>query len=104
VYVVAFGGGQGKWQVSANGAARRPQWSKDGKELYYLDPTFNLFAVPVKDIGGALQFGAPQTLVSNWSAPEVYFDVSPDARKSCSTGFRSRWANLSPWLQISRRG
>jgi eukaryotic-like serine/threonine-protein kinase len=81
VYVVAFGGGQGKWQVSANGAARRPQWSKDGKELYYLDPTFNLFAVPVKDIGGALQFGAPQTLVSNWSAPEVFFEVSPDGKR-----------------------
>jgi len=55
--VVAFGSGQGKWQVSANGGAQ-PQWSKDGKELYYMDPTYNLFAVPVKDAGGALQFGA----------------------------------------------
>ena len=80
VYVVPFGGGQGKWQVSANGGTR-PQWSKDGKELYYMDPTFNLFAVPVTNAGGALQFGAAQKLVSNWSAPQVIYDVSPDGKK-----------------------
>jgi Tol biopolymer transport system component len=80
VYVVAFGGGQGKWQVSADGGAR-PLWSKDGKELYYMDRTFSLFAVPVKDAGSALQFGAPQSLVSNWSAPQVFYDISPDGKK-----------------------
>jgi eukaryotic-like serine/threonine-protein kinase len=80
VYVVPFGGGQGKWQVSANGGTR-PQWSKDGKELYYMDPTFNLFAVPVANAGGALQFGTAQKLVSNWSAPQVIYDVSPDGKR-----------------------
>jgi len=80
VYVAAFGGGQGKWQVSANGGTL-PRWSKDGKELYYIDRTFNIFAVPVKDSGGVLQFGAPQTLVSNWSAPQPLYDVAPDGKK-----------------------
>jgi serine/threonine protein kinase/Tol biopolymer transport system component len=80
VFVVAFGGGQGKWQVSARGGAA-PRWSKDGKELYYMDQTYNLFAVPVKDAGGALQFGAAQNLVSSWSAPQVFYDVSPDGKK-----------------------
>jgi Tol biopolymer transport system component len=80
VYVIAFGGGQGKWQVSSNGGGR-PQWSKDGKELYYMDPAYNLYAVPVKDTGSALQFGVPQTLVSNWSAPQVFYDVAPDGKK-----------------------
>jgi Tol biopolymer transport system component len=80
VYVVAFGGGTGKWQVSANGGGR-PRWSKDGKELYFLDYTFNLFAVPVKNVGGALQFGAAQMLVPNTSAPQVFYDVSPDGKK-----------------------
>jgi hypothetical protein len=77
---VAFRGGQGKWQVSANGGTL-PRWSKDGKELYYIDRTYNIFAVPVKNAGGALQFGAAQTLVSNWSAPQVFYDVSPDAKR-----------------------
>jgi eukaryotic-like serine/threonine-protein kinase len=80
VYVVPFGGGQGKWQVSANGGSR-PHWSKDGKELYYMDLTFSLFAVPVTNAGGALQFGAPQKLITNWSAPSVFYDVSPDGKK-----------------------
>jgi eukaryotic-like serine/threonine-protein kinase len=80
VYVVAFGGGQAKWQVSVNGGGA-PQWSKDGKELYYLDMTYNLFAVPVKEVNGALQFGAAQNIVSNWSAPQVFYDVSPDGKK-----------------------
>jgi Tol biopolymer transport system component len=81
VYVVPFGSGQGKWQVSAHGATGRPRWSKDAKQLYYLDPTYNLFSVPVKDAGGALQLGTPEKLVSNWSAPQVFFDVTPDGKK-----------------------
>lgn len=81
VYVVAFGGGQGKWQVSANGGTV-PQWSKDGKELYYMDPTNSLLTVPVKSSGGALQFGVPQTLVKNWTIVGLqFFDVSPDGKK-----------------------
>ena len=80
VYVVAFGGGQGKWQVSASGGLQ-PRWSKDGKELYYMNSTYNLFVVPVKDAGGALQFGPAQTLVTNWSAPQVFYDVTPDGKK-----------------------
>ena len=80
VYIVAIGGGQGKWQVSTNGGSR-PQWSKDGKEVYYMDATFRLFAVPLKDAGGALQFGTAQTLISGWSAPQVFYDVAPDGKK-----------------------
>jgi eukaryotic-like serine/threonine-protein kinase len=79
-YVAAFGGGQGKWQVSSNGGTR-PQWSKDGKELFFMDPSYTLSAVPVKQINGALQFGSAQTLVKNWSAPQVFYDVSPDGKK-----------------------
>ena len=80
VYVVGFQGTQGKWQVSAN-AGQVSTWSRDGKELYYLDPSFNLFAVPVKEADGALQFGSPQQLVNNWSAPQVFYQVSPDGKK-----------------------
>ncbi|HUO26310.1 MAG TPA: protein kinase [Candidatus Aquilonibacter sp.] len=80
VYVVPFPGGQGKWQVSANGG-QAPQWSKDGKELYYVDEASSIFAVSVKEAGGALQFGVPQPLVTNWSAPNIFFDVTPDGKK-----------------------
>jgi Tol biopolymer transport system component len=82
VYVVAAAGGQGKWQVSSNGGSMFPRWSRDGKELYYFDSTLTLFAVPVKDIGGALQFGAPETLTTNWTTPgTIFYDVAPDGKK-----------------------
>jgi eukaryotic-like serine/threonine-protein kinase len=80
VYVTPFGGGQGKWQVSANGG-HLPRWSTDGKQLYHMDLTYNLFAVPVMNAGGSPQFGAAQKLITNWSAPQVFYDVSPDGKK-----------------------
>src|SRR3984957_3795154 len=81
VYVVAFGNGSGKWQVSSNGGTL-PRWSKDGKELYYLDPTFSVFAVPVQAAESALQLSTPETLVSNWTFPSTpLYAVSPDGKK-----------------------
>jgi eukaryotic-like serine/threonine-protein kinase len=80
VYVVGFHGTQGKWQVSANGGYGSA-WSRDGKELYYLDTSFSLFAIPVKEASGVLQFGTPQQLVSNWSSPQVFYQISPDGKK-----------------------
>jgi eukaryotic-like serine/threonine-protein kinase len=80
VYVVPFGGGQGKWQVSANGGGR-PQWSKDGKALYYLDLAFSLFEVPVTNAGGSPQFGAGEKLITHWSSPQVFYDISPDGKR-----------------------
>lgn len=81
VYVEAYGGGQGKWQVSIGGL--QPQWSPDGQQLYYMNLTFDVLVVSVKESGGALQFGPPQTLVgtTSWSAPNAFFDVSPDGKK-----------------------
>ena len=82
VFVVPFGGGQGKWQISAKGGVSS-SWSRDGKTLYYVDSSYNLYAVPVKTAGSALQFGTTQTILSNAvpSAPNVFFDVAPDDRK-----------------------
>ena len=82
LYVVPFRGGQGKWQVSAHGGGQS-QWSSDGKQLYYMDLTNNIFTVPMKEVGGALQFGAAEQLVStaNWSGPQPFYDVNPDGKR-----------------------
>jgi Tol biopolymer transport system component len=79
VYVSAFHG-QGKWQVSTHGGVWAV-WSKDGKQLYYMDPRLSLYSVPVTEAGGALQFGTPQVIVSSWSTPQFFFDVSPDGKR-----------------------
>jgi len=81
VYVVPFGGRQGKWQVSPN-TGGLPLWSRDGKELYYIDATYSVISVPVKEQGDALQFGAPQTLITRTNLATVpSFAVSPDGKK-----------------------
>ena len=81
VYVVGYGGSQGKWQVSPNGG-QVPHWSQDGKELYYFDGTQSISAVPVKDLGNTLEFGASQTLVSQWTILTLpFYSVTPDGKK-----------------------
>jgi Tol biopolymer transport system component len=81
VYVVAFRGGQGKWQVSTNEGSKA-KWSRDGKEFYYAnDISRVLSAVPVKEANGALQFGAAQSLVTTPATQQFIYDVTPDSKK-----------------------
>jgi eukaryotic-like serine/threonine-protein kinase len=80
IYVAAFRGGSGKWQVSAN-LGLHPLWSRDEKELYYASSGNTVWAMPVKEVGGSLQFGAPHAEVTNWSAPDPFFQVSPEGKK-----------------------
>lgn len=81
VYVVPAGGGQGKWQVSNGG--QQPRWSHDGKDLYYMGLSFEVLSVEVNENKGALQFGAAKKLFGDvtWSAPQAFFDVTPDGKK-----------------------
>jgi eukaryotic-like serine/threonine-protein kinase len=81
VYVEAYGGGRGKWQVSTNGG-QIPNWSADGKEIFYFDLNQSILAVPVRETGGALEFGAPQTLVNQWTVLTIpFYSVSPDGKR-----------------------
>ena len=63
-----------------------PSWSHDGKELYTARTLLGrhceqIYAAPVKEVAGALQFGVPQTLVSNKSTPNASYQLSPDDKK-----------------------
>lgn len=80
IYVVPFRGGQGRWQVSQNGGML-PLWSRDGKQLYYVSPSYSIISVPVSETANAVQFGAAKTLASNTSAQQFFYDVSADDSK-----------------------
>ena len=43
--------------------------------------TFNASLRSAKAMGGVLQFGAAQMLVANTSAPQVFYDVTPDGKR-----------------------
>ena len=81
VYVIAYGDGEGKWQVSPSGG-QVPQWRADGKELFYFDANQSLVTVSVREAGSALQFGAPQTIVSQWTILTVpFYSISADGNR-----------------------
>ena len=80
VYVMPFLRGQGRWQVSSQGGTL-PFWSGDGKEIFYATPSYAVMSLPVKEVNGAPQFGAPQQLTSTFSAPEFFYAVTNDGKR-----------------------
>ena len=59
VYLTRFPGGEGKWQVSANGGVD-PIWSPAGGDLFYLEGT--LMKVVSVTLDDSVNLGPPQTL------------------------------------------
>jgi Tol biopolymer transport system component len=80
VYVRAFPGPGGKWQVSAAGGFL-PRIRGDGKELYYLSLDNKIMAVPIEE-SPAFHAGAPVPLfaVHPVTSGNVY-DVAPDGKR-----------------------
>jgi dipeptidyl aminopeptidase/acylaminoacyl peptidase len=60
VYVLELAEGGGRWQISSAGG-RRPEWSADGKQLYYFTPNWDFVAVPIST-AGKFTIGSPKTL------------------------------------------
>jgi eukaryotic-like serine/threonine-protein kinase len=61
VYVVPFGGGAGRWQVSNSGGTQAI-WRRDGKELFYVNADSMLVSLPVTYKAGRVEFGAVHPL------------------------------------------
>jgi eukaryotic-like serine/threonine-protein kinase len=60
-YIQPFPSGAGRWQVSTAGGSR-PNWRKDGKELFFLSIDQQVMAVDVNLNGASLQLGTPHAL------------------------------------------
>ncbi len=79
VYVVGFPGLNGHWQISADGG-RRPVWSRDGRELYFVSADNKLMAVQIQP-GAQFQAGVPKPLFDvRLGATNPTYDVSADGR------------------------
>jgi Tol biopolymer transport system component len=84
VYVVPFpNAAAAKWPVSSSGGTE-PRWSHNGRELFYLDGSFNLVSVPV-NTRPTFSAGTPRTLFSGQqylhNANHQQYDVSPDDKR-----------------------
>jgi|SRR5579859_4689108 len=83
VYVRAFPGPGGKWQVSTAGGLN-PKWSRTNKELFYSAPDNKIMVSPYTVSGESFSPGTPQS----WSPGQftdrlgtVNFDVHPDGKR-----------------------
>ena len=82
IYITAFPAGGAKWQVSSNGGTAA-KWRRDGKELFFLDPSDNIVAVDVNTSGNAVKLGAPHTLFQAVGIQRDFgpYDVTADGKK-----------------------
>jgi eukaryotic-like serine/threonine-protein kinase len=77
VYVTAFPGPGGKWQVS-NESGIAPSWTADGKQLYYTAGD-KLMVVPIQNLE-TFQFGAPTPLLMHVNDFASLGPVAPGGR------------------------
>jgi hypothetical protein len=61
VYVHAVAPGGPKWQIS-RGGGQQPQWSRDGRELFYLTPDKRLVAMAVTLKDGSFAHGTERVV------------------------------------------
>ena len=82
VYIQPFPSGSGRWQVSIAGGLR-PNWRKDGKELFFISTDQQIMAVDVSQKGASLQLGAPHALfkAATVSATSGPYTVSADGKR-----------------------
>jgi len=91
LYVQAFPGPGGKWQISTGGTGGNPQWSRDGKQLFFRGPSGaagQQNVVAKVDVITKPSFSAstPQTLFPvtfGGLRPLVrlFFSLAPDSRR-----------------------
>ena len=84
VYVVSYPIGTSRWQISSGGGIE-PQWSRDGRELYYLGSDGRFMSMPVP-AGPGFNPGTPQALFRVQFEPGAsgrrnVYCPSPDGKK-----------------------
>jgi serine/threonine protein kinase/Tol biopolymer transport system component len=93
IYITAFPGGGAKWQVSTTGGLQ-PQWRKDGRELFFLDPANNFMAVDVSTANSAVKLGIPHVLFKPPGVNQYFwFAVNADGKKFIIDVVNSRGAS-----------
>ena len=73
----------GRWQISTEGGSR-PAWARSGRELFYLDASNTLTAVPVQTFGSTFSAGKPARVFNatySTPLPPRPYDVSPDGKR-----------------------
>ena len=81
VFVAAFPQPGGRWQASQSGGVE-PRWNRNGRELFFVDPTNHIVSLEVEMDAGGFRAGAAHPLFQwHGSAGQWRYDVSPDGNR-----------------------
>jgi Tol biopolymer transport system component len=82
IYVRPYPGvNLGRWQVSTEGGIV-PVWARNGRELFFLDASDRLMAVPVQTADGRFTQGRAARVLDTAYLGDFYsYDVSPDGQR-----------------------
>jgi Tol biopolymer transport system component len=81
VFVVSFPTAGGRWQVSQSGGDL-PRWTRDGRELFYVDRENYIVAVVVEESTAGFQMGAARRLFQFHGGGGFWrYDVSLDGER-----------------------
>ena len=81
VYMSPFQGSGGRYQVSTQGG-RLPTWSRNGRELFYVELNPRRLMAADISLGKLFQVGVPKPLfVIRNDGGAVYYDVGPDGMR-----------------------
>jgi Tol biopolymer transport system component len=83
VFVQAFPGPGGRWQISSDGG-ENPAWSATRPELFYATTDHRIMAVPYSVSGDSFHPDKPSVIPNSHFAPRVVgrsFDVHPDGNR-----------------------
>jgi serine/threonine-protein kinase len=85
VYVRPFpNAASAKWQISVDGGVM-PRWSPDGRELFFMTETGDMYAVPVTSVA-TFSAGTPRLLFNApFAIPPNPFAVHPDGKRFLMT-------------------
>jgi Tol biopolymer transport system component len=86
VYVTPFPNVGPKWQISSDGG-EFPQWSRDGRELFFLQRDNTVMAAPIAAKDASVEVGTVKPLFKLNSPPGLFgeFVVSPDNSRFLAT-------------------
>jgi hypothetical protein len=81
VFVTTYPPSSARWQVSQKGGVQ-PRWSRDGRELFFMDPENYLVAVEVEKSAAGFQMGASRPLFQFYASTGFWrYDVGPDGQR-----------------------
>ncbi len=80
VYIMPFGNGNGKWQISVDGGDF-PTWMDNGRKVYFLTTDNKIEAVDINESGSSISPGRPYVVFNSQSTITRIFGIDKSGKE-----------------------